>query len=182
MSASTERSATRRGVAAPGIVGGRPWYVQFWPWVLIALPGVSVAVSVLALVLALRHADPVVGDDWYARGLAINTDLDRSAAAVARGVAATVEVDAADAELVVTLAGDVGTVDALAVEFQHPTIAARDRAYELRPSGDGSFRAPLGAPPTGRWYVTLAPASGDWRLATSATLVPDVPLRLAPAT
>lgn len=162
--------------------GGRPWYTQFWPWVLIALPAVSVAVSVLALVLAIRHADPVVGDDWYARGLAINDDLDRTAAAAARGVAATVEVDAADAELVVTLAGDVGAVDALAVELQHPTIAARDRAYELRPHGDGSFRAPLGSVPAGRWYVTLAPASGDWRLAAQATFVAGVPVRLAPAT
>ena len=169
-------------VTTAGVGGGRPWYAQLWPWVLIALPAVSVAVSLLALVLAVRHADPVVGDDWYARGLAINADLDRSASAVARGVVATIDVDTTDAELVVTLTGDVGDVGALAIELQHPTLAARDRAYELGRDGDGSFRAPLGAVPAGRWYVTLAPASGDWRLAATATLVPGVPLRLSPAT
>ncbi len=159
---------------------GAPWYGQFWPWVLIGLPAVSVAVSVLTLVLALGAADSVVGDDWYKRGLAINQDLGRTAAAARLGIAATVAIDPARDALVVTL--DRPAVDeALALELQHPTLAARDRRYLLAPAGGNAYRADLGAVPAGRWYVVLAPASGAWRIAAALVLAPGVPARLVPA-
>ena len=43
----------------------RPWYRQFWPWFLIALPAISVAGSFASLSLALRHADVVVSEPGY---------------------------------------------------------------------------------------------------------------------
>lgn len=158
---------------------GAPWYGQFWPWVLIGLPAVSVAVSVLTLVLALGGADSVVGDDWYKRGLAINQDLDRTAAAARLGIAASVAIDPARGELIVTL-DHAAADEALALELQHPTLAARDRRYLLAPSGPAAYRAELGAVPAGRWYVVLAPASGAWRIAASLVLAPGVPARLVP--
>jgi hypothetical protein len=151
-----------------------------WPWVLIGLPALSVAVSVLTLVLAVGAADSVVGDDWYKRGLAINQDLDRAAAAARLGVAATVAIDRASGALVVSLDRDTSD-EALTLELQHPTLAARDRRYLLAPAGGGAYRAELGAVPAGRWYVVLAPASGAWRIAASLVLAPDAPARLVPA-
>lgn len=159
---------------------GAPWYGQLWPWVLIGLPALSVAVSVLTLVLAVGAADTVVGDDWYKRGLAINQDLDRAAVAARLGVAATVAIDQANGALVVTLDRDAAD-EALTLELQHPTLAARDRRYLLAPSGGGTYRAELGAAPAGRWYVVLAPASGAWRIAASLVLAPEAPARLVPA-
>jgi uncharacterized protein len=38
----------------------RPWYRQFWPWFLLALPALSVAVSFAMLYQALHGADPVL--------------------------------------------------------------------------------------------------------------------------
>lgn len=38
----------------------KPWYRQFWPWFLIALPGVSAAVSGGMLYAALHGGDVVV--------------------------------------------------------------------------------------------------------------------------
>lgn len=164
--------------AAPAL--GAPWYAQVWPWVLIGLPALSVAVSVLTLVLAVGAADSVVGDDWYKRGLAINQDLDRASAAARLGIAATIAIDQADGALVVTL--DRDTVDeALTLELQHPTLAARDRRFLLAPAGGRAYRAELGAMPAGRWYVVLAPASGAWRIAASLVLAPEAPARLVPA-
>ena len=40
-----------------------PWYRQFWPWFLIALPLVSVIFSFVTLAIALRHADVVLHDE-----------------------------------------------------------------------------------------------------------------------
>ena len=159
---------------------GRPWYAQFWPWFLIGLPAVSVAVSVAALVLALGNPDPLVGDDWYKRGLAINQDLDRVAAAARRGLTATVAIDAVADELTLALDGDADP-ETLVVTLQHPTIAGRDRRYVLPRRARGRYGAALTGDAAGRWYVTIEPPAGEWRLAASLRLVAGVPVRLAPA-
>jgi hypothetical protein len=168
----------RQSLGAAPALGG-PWYRQFWPWFLIGLPALGIAVSLLTLVLAIGNADSLVGDDWYKRGLAINQDLDRSAAAARLGVTATVTIDADRGELVVVLDGDPDA-KALAAELQHPTMQTRDRAYVLAQSAPGTYRAALGDLPAGRWYVALEPVSGAWRLAAPLRLAPGVPVRLAP--
>lgn len=38
----------------------RPWYRQFWPWLLIALPTAAVVASMITLWLAVSHKDPIV--------------------------------------------------------------------------------------------------------------------------
>lgn len=158
---------------------GRAWYRQFWPWFLIGLPALSIVVSVTTMVLAVGNADPLVVDDWYKRGLAINQDIDRAAAAARRGIAATVAFDAAGA-LVVHLDGDVDD-EALTVSLQHPTIAARDRSYVLVQTEPRTYRVAAPDLAAGRWYVAIESASGSWRLAGPAALGPDVAARLAPA-
>lgn len=42
-----------------------PWYRQFWPWFLIAVPAVSVVASTAMLVIAIRNADEVVSAPGY---------------------------------------------------------------------------------------------------------------------
>jgi hypothetical protein len=163
---------------AAALPSGRAWYRQFWPWFLIGLPALSIVVSVTAMVLAINNADPLVVDDWYKRGLAINQDIDRAAAAERRGIAATVRVDAG--ELIVLVEGDVDD-EALTVSLQHPTIAARDRSYVAVRSAPGIYRAAAPDLAPGRWYVAIEPAAGGWRIAASLALAPAVAARLAPA-
>ena len=43
---------------APG--EGVPWYKQFWPWFIIALPASVVVASFYTLWLAISHPDPLV--------------------------------------------------------------------------------------------------------------------------
>jgi hypothetical protein len=40
-----------------------PWYRQFWPWVLIAIPALTVIASAVTLWLALSNPDYLVVDD-----------------------------------------------------------------------------------------------------------------------
>lgn len=42
-----------------------PWYRQFWPWFLIALPAISVVASFASLALAIRNADEIVSEPGY---------------------------------------------------------------------------------------------------------------------
>jgi len=40
-----------------------PWYRQFWPWFIIALPASVVVASFFTLWLAISNPDPLVVDD-----------------------------------------------------------------------------------------------------------------------
>lgn len=59
-------NAQPSGRIAPPHCGARtrtdrdPWYRQFWPWFLIALPATSVVFSFATLFIALQDADTVV--------------------------------------------------------------------------------------------------------------------------
>ena len=46
----------------PGVrrFDSRPWYRQFWPWFLVALPVASVVLSFVTLYMALDGGDAVV--------------------------------------------------------------------------------------------------------------------------
>lgn len=46
---------------APG--EGVPWYKQFWPWFIIALPASVVVASFFTLWLAISNPDPLIVDD-----------------------------------------------------------------------------------------------------------------------
>ncbi len=56
---------------APG--EGVPWYKQFWPWFIIALPASVVVASFITLWIAISNPDQlVVDDDEYRR---LNSEL-----------------------------------------------------------------------------------------------------------
>lgn len=57
------------------------WYKQFWPWLLIALLGVSVISSLVFVYIATSNQDPVVDGNYYKHGLTINEQLDNTAPA-----------------------------------------------------------------------------------------------------
>lgn len=45
-----------------------PWYRQFWPWFIIALPASAVIASFISLWLAISHPDQlVVNEEEYQR-------------------------------------------------------------------------------------------------------------------
>jgi hypothetical protein len=55
-----------------------PWYRQFWPWFIIALPASVVVASFITLWLAISNPDPlVIEDDEYQR---LNIELKAQAA------------------------------------------------------------------------------------------------------
>jgi hypothetical protein len=143
-----------------------PWYRQFWPWFVIAVPGISVVFSVATLVIAVRHADSLVRDDYYAAGLAVNLDLNLERVAAQRRLVASLGFDTARAELTLGLAGlGVDPHAELLLRLSHPTDAARDQTLRLRAGADGVFRAAPTVPLRGPWDAVLSPAGGGWRLA-----------------
>ena len=58
-----------------------PWYKEFWPWFLIAVPIITFTMGGVLLKLAVSTEDSLVVDDYYKEGKAINARLDKEAIA-----------------------------------------------------------------------------------------------------
>lgn len=163
----------------------KPWYRQFWPWFVIALPASAVIAGVATLVIALDNADSVVRADWYQRGQRINEELALDAAAASEHVSALLSVGR-DGGVAVELDVSANARPAnLELELHHPTDAARDLRVELRGDGRGRFEGrigggarveagePGGAAPVvtdGSWDVSLQPLVAGWRLQARISL------------
>lgn len=140
----------------------QPWYRQFWPWFLIALPGSVVVAAIATMIIAIRGSDDLVADDYYRDGLAINRQLEREERARDRGYRADVAI-VGDRVTVITEA--MPAVAELRLRLSHPMEADRDISVDLRRSGPESYAANLPATVGNNWHWLLdAGDSGDWRL------------------
>jgi len=168
------RSSTTEPAAAP-------WYRQFWPWFLIALPSLAVVASLASLVIALRNADTLVRDDWSDAGENINAELALEKEARARGVSAVVTLEPAKNRVSVELDGTgVDSVPHLSLQLRHPTDASRDFSSVLASGGPRVFVGDAAAARlTGSWHVTIAPADRAWLLRKRVWLGADEPARIS---
>jgi len=165
----------------------KPWYRQFWPWFLIALPATAVVGSLYTLSLAVRTTDSLV---VIAENEGVDVVAQRHLAAEQQardlGLTAVVEVDRRAATVRADL-GRTAAVDAwpptLELRFSHPAFAELDHSVTLArlpASGPATaaFSGQLGAVPEGRYYLVLR--HGDrWRL--NGTWNGAGPVRLGPA-
>jgi hypothetical protein len=155
-----------------------PWYRQFWPWVLIALPGTVVIASLVTIGIALDQPDGLVVDDYYKEGLAINRVIARDEAAARYGMAAEL-----------TLRDDFGTLRlsgkppreprTLTLRVLHATMDGQDQIVQLVPTADGRFTAPIDRLGPGRWDIQIE--ADDWRLTGSVDRPGMETLNLGPA-
>ncbi|HKK04593.1 MAG TPA: FixH family protein [Gammaproteobacteria bacterium] len=143
-----------------------PWYRQFWPWFLIALPASAVVAGLTTLGLAIHDRDGLVVDDYYKEGLAINRVLDRDHEAKQLGVYAEGQFDKHTDRLVLRIgARKPLPVEAIRLRLMHPTRANMDVNVPLHydPSAR-RYTAQVHDLAKGDWYVQLEPTRGNWRL------------------
>lgn len=141
----------------------RPWYTHFYLWLVIIIPAVAVFFSLNFVYIAFTHQDPVVRDDWYQDGKAVNQSLDRSDKALAMGLQANVKVDAASGEVILHLDSKVPvTVPTLDMHFVHITIAERDQEIVLTKVADNDYRGHLVRPLDGSFNIELSTPA--WRI------------------
>ena len=151
-----------------------PWYKQFWPWFLIALPASAVIASLYTVSLAVRTTDSLVtvADEG------MDVVAERHSAAEQRAAAfqlsARLSIDTTSGAINASL--DRGSMKDLPKSIEllmsHPTDATRDQTVILDsalPDNDGNprFAGHFVAVPKGRWYVVFTPAEDDadqWRL------------------
>jgi hypothetical protein len=143
-----------------------PWYRQFWPWFLIALPATAVAASIATLLIAMKDPDGLVVDDYYKAGLAINKELKRDREAARLGLSAFIRRDPDKGFITVELdSHEPLDFDTLCLDVLHTTRANFDQKLTLQRQADGLYRATLGSDvPQGQWKLQLYSSDASWRL------------------
>ena len=132
-----------------------PWYRQFWPWFLIALPASVVVAGLTTVYIAFKGADH----------LAINQRLEQDQKALKMGLAADIRLDTESGELFVVIKGAEINASQLFLQLLHPTDEARDRDYVLSLMAPNQYRVDLEVSLNHRYYLRLLPEPDqEWRL------------------
>ncbi len=162
-----------------GLREQKPWYVQPWVWLLIALPATAVIGSMVSLYLAITTSDGLVVDDYYTRGKAINRDLARDRAAQTHGLEARFDIDMAGNRVALTLQSHdyVPPREAL-LSFLHPTQPGHDQQVMLERVGEGQYAGGISELGRGKWYLQLE--ADDWRLSGRMQVPLTAPVVLSP--
>lgn len=142
-----------------------PWYREPWPWILMALPAAAVLGGIATAFIAIVHDDPLVVDNYYKEGLAINRVLERDRAAAQAGYRAQIMFSEDRSRVRVHLAGlQDAAAGALTLRMIHPTRAELDRSATLAATQAGWYEGALDISHASRWRVQLEGERRDWRL------------------
>lgn len=114
-----------------------PWYRQFWPWFIIALPSCVVLASFVTLFIAVTNRDSLVKDNYYKEGLAINTDLREVKLAKDLGLKATITTNRESKmiKLVLESSQQLPPARMLLLKFIHPFDEKLDLELALQQYG-----------------------------------------------
>lgn len=141
-----------------------PWYRQFWPWFIIFFPVLAIVAGIITLMIAIESPNPVVEDDYYKEGLAINRSLERVQIASDLQVNVILSYPADAKEIRLQLAGEVLPPEMISIVFSHPTLEQHDRRATLINNGDFSYSGPLDLPVEGNWDIEIEGADRSWLL------------------
>jgi hypothetical protein len=144
----------------------RAWYRQPWPWLLMLMPALALFGGLATWWIAAATSDPLVVDDYYREGRAINRTLARDAAALRLGLVATLSAGPDGSAVVELQARDSVELPAqLSLRLVHATRAELDRSITLAAVGRGRYVAAGQAlPQAGRWHLIVEGPERQWRL------------------
>lgn len=159
-----------------------PWYKQFWPLFIIALPATVVVAGIATVILSFNVADDVVDPSYYEKGQAINTVL--AQIDQARTMNMQADISTHDNFLTITLSGNnLEDSDTLVMALSHPLDKSSDRLIPLARIDNNRYRTTMPAilRDHEKWYIDIYPqnAQKPWLIkgtaffpAESLTLVP----------
>ena len=159
-----------------------PWYKQFWPWFIMALPASAVIGGIATIVIAVTNPDGLVKDDYYKAGLGINRTLEREQKAMKMGLSAAIAWQPAQQQLSVQLdTKQPINSERLRLELIHPTRSGQDISVPLLRQEGGQYSGLLAeTPAAGNWYLFVTPEDESWRLNGRARLPEQTQWMLVP--
>ncbi len=141
----------------------KPWYKEFWPWFLIAVPVATFIMSGVLIHLATSTEDALVVDDYYKEGKAINISLDKIASAKKRNITSDLRID--NGTITLTFhSGIPREGQALRLTFYHTTLEEKDTSVLLSRDAGGVYRGFVEGALDGKWRVSLMPVDESWKI------------------
>ncbi|GAL03600.1 putative analog of CcoH [Photobacterium aphoticum] len=154
-----------------------PWYKQFWPWFVFAIPATSIVYSLTAVYIFSENKVDLVAEDYYKKGKAINLDLSRLRVADALQLKANIAVVNEDIAIQFDK-GELDTYPNLRVTFTHRTLANQDFTQMVSADLSGNYRFASTKALTGPWFIEVEPFNGDWMLQGRVNLPTSTPISL----
>ena len=157
----------------------QPWYKQFWPWFLIAVPVITMVMGGVLLKLAISTQDSLVVDDYYKEGKAINASLAREHEAKRRNI--TADVSITEGSVVLEFhSGIPQDGNAVRLSFYHTTQQTKDFSILLSRDANGLYRGYSEAMVPGKWRMTLEPVDESWKIQQQIWLPAEQTISLKP--
>jgi hypothetical protein len=150
-----------------------PWFKQGWPWALIAIPFLTVVAGVITIFIAADTDDSLVQDDYYKKGLAINSNLERTQQALTDNMKAVVHFDQASNLLFLQLDSKQPLPDTVSLTLSHPTLDQKDRIFELARLAGNEYAVEVKAIEAAYWHLSIEDHTQRWLL-KSRWLYPDI--------
>lgn len=152
-------------------ISPKRWYREPWPWILMAGPFVVIVAAFVTAWIAATTSDPLVTDDYYKKGLAVDQTLARSRLAAERGIEARFKLTSESIDVVVNSATPLDSPPAaLSLTLSHPTRAGLDQTVVLHPTAGQHYGAELRLPASGHWIVMIEDEAQTWRLMGNVVL------------
>ncbi|MDX1692997.1 MAG: FixH family protein [Ketobacteraceae bacterium] len=143
----------------------KPWYKQFWPWFVLAIPGAAVVMGIALVYVASQNKVSMVKDDYYKEGKAINQRIDKLKRASELGLTASLSFSRDTGDFLVSIPQlqDTGPAT-LRLALIHPTLENRDEVITLTRAPGDTYWAKLDPGKNGYFNVQLTNPGLDWEL------------------
>lgn len=160
----------------------KPWYRQFWPWFIIAIPASSVVAGISTVWISMQTTDSLVVHAEDGVRSAADRQMAARRLASELDLAALLEIDPDTGVVsVVVRSRDLPEIPAtLDFELSHPAFADRDQHLTLNKAMSDADGNPVWVGhfvsiPSGRFYAVLKSGdswrvSAEWQGETSLTL------------
>ncbi len=147
-----------------------PWYQQFWPWFLIALPATAVIGSLFTVWIAFQQGTGLVKDNYYREGLNINAELEKQSIANAANITARLQFLDEDSKILLLLQSEMPLPEQLQLLLISPADSAKDRMFNLQTKTPGLYQTNLNEALHGNYYLQLSPSDNRWIIKGEAHL------------
>jgi hypothetical protein len=139
----------------------KPWYKQFWPWFLIALPATVVIWTILTVIIFTQNSVDLVTEDYYKKGKGINVDISKVNIAKELGLSASIN-EKGNTVIITLRKGKLEHYPAIIAMFVHRTLPDRDFSQLLTANAKGNYTLKLDHEMQGPWFIELSPHNSEW--------------------
>ncbi len=160
-----------------------PWYKQFWPWFIMALPGSVVVACMVTIYIAIASSDGLVDDDYYKKGLAYNKVVKSAKKAATMGLGGEILLNPDTNSFEIRLQGknyEQQPEDKLNIKFAYATKDDLDMEVSVLHIGNGIYRGKYTKLVEGKWHIKIEPETKEWRIRGTLQYPTQLAVQLIP--